>query len=327
MRRREFIAGLGAAAWPAVGLAQGERVRRVGVLMGWSESDPALRASFTAFVEALAQLGWAAGGNVRIEQRWTNAEFGRIAPLAKEVVALQPDVILASTTPVAVALQRETSATPIVFVTVSDPVGAGLVGSLSRPGGNITGFINVEESMGGKWLALLKQIAPDIKRAGIMFNPDTAPGGGGYFLGSFEAAARTLTVENVTLPVRSDAEINDAIVALGRERAGLIVMTDSFMGVHRGMAILAAVRNNVPAIGETPLFAKDGGLVSYGPHTGDLLARAAYHVDRILRGAKPSDLPVEVPTKFYLAINLRTARALGLTVPETLLAIADEIIQ
>jgi putative ABC transport system substrate-binding protein len=293
MRRREFIAGLGsAAAWPvAVRAQQAERMRRISVLMGWSESDPVYRAAFGAFVEALARLGWTVGGNVRIEQRWTNAEFGRIAPLAKEVVALRPDVILASTTPVTVALHRETNTIPIVFVTVSDPVGSGLVASLSRPGGNITGFINVEETIGGKWLGLLKQIAPGIKRAGIMFNPDTAPGGGGYFLGSFEAAARTLAVEPVTLPVRSDAEINTAIVALGRDRAGLVVMTDSFMGVHRGTVILATARNNVPAIGEAPPFVKDGGLVSYGPVTTDLLARAAHHASRWNSRPKTAQTP------------------------------------
>jgi putative ABC transport system substrate-binding protein len=329
MNRREFIAGLGGAAmWPRVARAQqNDRVRRIGVLMGWSESDPQYHADFVAFVEALAQLGWTVGSNLSIEQRWTNAEFARIAPFAKELVALNPDVILSSTTPVTAALHRETSAIPIVFAVVSDPVGAGLVASLARPGGNITGFINVENTLGGKWLGLLKEIAPRINRAGLMFNPDTAPGGGNYFLRSFRDTARALAVEPITMPVRSDAEINIAIDTLGGETAGLVAMTDSFIGIHRGTIISAATRNNVAAINDIPVFVRDGGLLSYGPLNADLLRRAAGSVDRILRGAKPAELPVQLPTKFELAINLKTANALGLTIPETLLATADEVIQ
>jgi putative ABC transport system substrate-binding protein len=330
MNRRKLLALLGgaAASWPVVARAQqGEGVRHIGVLMGWSETDPLYRIWFAAFVQALARFGWVEGANLRIEQRWTNAEFERIAPFAKELVERKPDVILSGTTPVTVALHRETITIPIVFAIVSDPIGAGLVAGVSRPGGNITGFINVEAGMGGKWLDLLKEIAPRIIRAAIMFNPDTAPGGGSYFLDSFEVAAQSLGVEAVTVRVRSDAEIETAITSLGRERAGLVSMTDSFMDVHRGTVIASAARNNVPAIFDGSQFARAGGLISYGPNYADIFRRAAGHVDRILRGAKPADLPVEVPTRFDLVINLKTARALGLTIPESFLARADEVIE
>jgi putative ABC transport system substrate-binding protein len=234
---------------------------------------------------------------------------------------------LAGTTPATAALHRETSTIPIVFGAVSDPVGAGFVTNLSRPGGNITGFINVESSLGGKWLGLLKEIAPDIKRAAIMFNPDTAPGGGSYFLGSFEAAARTLSIEPNTVHVRSVADIEMAITSLGHQQAGLVLMTDSFLGVRHQTIIALAAREKVPAIFEPSFFVKNGGLLSYGVDYADIFRRAAGHVDRILRGAKPADLPVEFPTKFELLINLKTAKALGLEVPPTLLARADEVIE
>jgi putative ABC transport system substrate-binding protein len=330
MRRREFVAGLGGsiAAWPNAARAQqGERMRRLGVLIGWSEDDPEYQSRYAAFVQALARLGWIEGRNLRIDLQWTNAQFARIAPLAKELVALQPDVIVSTTTPVTVALRRETSSIPIVFAVVSDPVGAGLVNGLSRPGGNVTGFINIEAEMGGKWLGLLKEAAPHIKRSGIMFNPDTAPGGGHYFLDSFEAAARRLVIEPVTLPVRSDADIDAAIGALAYVQGGLVAETDSFMDVHRQTIIRAAARNNVPAINDLAAFAREGGLISYGPSMADLLRRAAGHVDRILRGTPPADLSVELPTKFDMVINVKTAKTLGLIIPETLLATADEVIQ
>jgi putative ABC transport system substrate-binding protein len=329
MRRREFIAVLGgAAAWPTVARAQqDERMRRVGILMGWSETDPVYRSYFAAFVQGLAQLGWVEGRNVRIDQRWTRGEVARIESAAHELVVAQPDVILAGTTPVTAALQRATRTIPIIFAVVSDPIGAGFVGSLARPGGNITGFINIEAGMGGKWLELLKEIAPRLRRVAIMFNPDTAPGGGDYFLPSFEAAARSLAVEPIMARVHSDAEIETAITSLGREEAGLVVMTDSFTGVHRGTIISAATRNKVPVIADQAGSPRQGGLLSYGPNNPDILRRAARYVDRILRGAKPVDLPVEVPTKFDLVINLRTAKALGLAVPNSLLVSADEVIE
>ena len=218
---------------------------------------------------------------------------------AKELVDLQPDVILADATPATAALQRETRTIPIVFAVVSDPVGAGFVAGLPRPGGNITGFIIMEASMAGKWLELLTEIAPGIKRAAIMFNPDTAPGGGSYYLPSFEAAARSLKVEPIAAPVHSDAEIETVITSLGREPGGgLVVMPDTFMIVHRAPIILLAARNNVPAVYSNRRFVRDGGLLSYGPDSVDIFRRSASYVDRILRGAKPADLPVQLPIKF-----------------------------
>jgi putative tryptophan/tyrosine transport system substrate-binding protein len=297
------------------------------VLMGISESDPENRGWFATFVEELARLGWIDGRNARIERRWTNADIKRTSALAKELLAGPPDVILAVSTPATAALHRETSIVPIVFAPVNDPVGAGFVASLARPGGNITGFTNTDAGFGGKWLGLLKEIAPGIKRAGILFNPDTAPGGGDFFLGSFEAAARALAVEPVTMRVRSDAEIEAAIAALGRERAGLVTMDDSFMAVHYATIISLSARNNVPAIYGSAEDSRDGGLISYGADVTDLFRRAAGYVDRILRGAKPADLPVQTPTKFLTTINLKTAKALGLDVPAELLAMADEVIE
>jgi putative ABC transport system substrate-binding protein len=329
MRRRQFIAGLGgAAAWPlAVRAQQADRVRRIGVLMGWAEGDPVPRSFLAAFVRELMRLGWGIGSDLQIEQRWTNGESGRVAPLAKELVELNPDLILSSTTPVTVALHRETSTIPIVFAGMSDPVGAGVVASLARPGGNITGFINVEDTLGGKWLRLLKEIAPGIKRAAMMFNPDTAPGGGSYYLGSFEAAARSLAVEPVTMRIRGDDEIENSITSLGHQQAGLVVMADSYMLVHRGAVISSAARHSVPAIFEPSGFAREGGLMSYGANFSDICRRAAGQVDRILHGSKPVDLPVEIPVKFDMIINMKTAKALGLTVPNTLLVSADEVIE
>jgi putative tryptophan/tyrosine transport system substrate-binding protein len=330
MKRRDFITLLGgaAAAWPLAARAQqGGTTRRIGVLMGWSENDPEYQSRIDAFVQVLAQLGWAEGRNLRVDVRWTNGDVERAGVLAKELVALQPDVILAGTTPVTAALQRETRTIPIVFAPVSDPVGAGFVASLSRPGGNITGFINVEAAMGGKWLELLKEVAPRLRRVAIMFNPNTAPGGGSYYLGPFEAAARSLAVEPTQARVHSDAEIESAIAALGREQAGLVVMDDSFMAIHRGTVTSQAARNNVPTIFSIVFAPGEGGLISYGTSSLDLFRRAATYVDRVLRGAKAGDLPVEIPTKFDLVINLKTAKALGLTIPEALLLRADEVIE
>jgi putative ABC transport system substrate-binding protein len=293
--------------------------------MGVSESDPDFRGYVTSFVQELARLRWIDDRNVRIEQSWTNADLNRTSALAKEMVATRPDIILTATTPATAALKRESSAIPIVFTIVSDR--AGLVASLPRPGGNITGFTHTDAGLGGKWLGLLKEIAPGIKRAGIMFNPDTAPGGGEFFLGSFAAGARALAVEPVALPVRSDAEIEAAIAGLGREQAALAAMDDSFMEVHQATIISSSVRNNVPAIFPGTGFVKDGGLISYVADVTDLFRRAPGHVDRILRGEKPADLPVQPPTPFDLAINLKTAKTLGLAVPPSLLATADAVIE
>jgi len=247
---------------------------------------------------------------------------------AKELVNLQPDVILSHGTPVTHALQRETRTIPIVFVTVSDPVGDGFVASLPRPGGNLTGFIFAEAEMGGKWLELLTEIAPNVKRAAAMFNPDVAPQRGAYYLPSFEAAARSLKVEPITIPVHSDAEVETGIISFGHAPGGgLLAMPDNFLLVHRAPTILLAARNKVPAVYFHAVFAKDGGLLSYGPDNGDIFRRAAPYVDRILRGAKPAELPVQVPVKFEMAVNVKTAQALGLTIPQSILLRADQVIE
>ena len=329
MKRREFIAGLGAAAWPLVARAQqSDRLRQIGVLVADDENDPETKVWISGFMRGLRELGWTDGRNLRMQVRWAAGNVDRMRMFAKELVELQPDVIVGSSTPVTAALHHETRTIPIVFVNVIDPVGPGFVGSLSRPGGNITGFINLEASMGGKWVELLTEIAPGVKRAAIMFNPDTAPGGGSYFLPSFEAAARLIKVEPITAPVYSDAEIETVMTSLGREpRGGLVVMPDGFMSVHRAPIILLAARYNVPAVYFATYISKDGGLLSYGPDYRDVFRRAAPYVDRILRGAKPADLPVQLPVKFEMVVNLKTAKALGLTVPSTLLVSADEVIE
>jgi putative ABC transport system substrate-binding protein len=327
MRRREFIAGLGsAAAWPAVARAQqGERVRRIGALMAFDENDPEMKLRLSAFTQALADLGWTDGRNVRMDVRWGGGDTNRTRALAQELVGLQPDLILAGGTPAAAALQRETRTMPIIFAGVGDPVGSGLVAALNQPGVNITGFAVWEASLGGKWLELLSEIAPGLKRVAIMFNPDTAVSS---FTPSFETAARSLKVVPIIAPVHSDVEIETAIIALGREpRGGLVVMPDVFTGVHRAPIILAAARNNVPAVYALSYFARDGGLLSYGPDPVDIFRRAAPYVDRILRGEKPAELPVQFPTKLEMAVNLKTAKALGLAVPPSILLRADEVIE
>jgi putative ABC transport system substrate-binding protein len=333
LKRRDFITLLGGAAssllWPLAARAQrADRMRRIGVLMAFDENDPLAKGWLSDFTQRLAELGWTDGRTVRMDVRWAAGSVERMRTFAKELVELQPDLIFASTTPVTAALQRETRTIPIVFVLVSDPVGAGFAAGLPRPGGNITGFTNTEAALGGKWLEMLKEIAPRVTRVAVMFNPDTAPGGGAYFLGPFEAAARSLAVEPIMARVRSDAEIEAVIASLGSEQAGLVIIADSFMLVHRGTVISLTARNNVPAIGaDLPGFAREGGLLSYGANFPDIFRRAAPYVDRILRGANPADLPVQAPTKYQLVINLKTARALGLEVPPTLLARADEVIE
>ena len=328
MTRREFITLVAsAAAWP-VYAQQAERMRRIGVLMAFSESNPQHRSLNDTFVQSLGRLGWVAGRNIQIDVRWAGGDLGRMRTFAKLLTELQPDAILANGTPVTAALRRETRTIPIVFVIVADPVDAGFVAAWPRPGGNITGFVNAEPAMAGKWLQTLKEIAPRVKRTAIMFNPDTAPGGGKYFLGPFEAAARALGEEPIVVRVGSAAEIEAGVASLGREQASLVLMPDTFMAVHQATVISAAASNNVPAIGsDLPNFAKEGGLLSYGASFPDIFRRAAPYVDRILRGENPADLPVQAPTRYELVINLKTAKALGLTVPPSLLAIADEVIE
>jgi putative tryptophan/tyrosine transport system substrate-binding protein len=329
VRRREFIAGLGGAVtWPLAAQAQqGERVRRIGVLSFGDENDPIRKAQLSGFTRGLAELGWTDGRNVRMDVRAAGT-VDLMRMFAKELVDLQPEVIFASTTPVTAALQRETRTIPIVFAGVTDPVGDGFVAGLPRPGGNITGFTGEPAAMAGKSLQLLAEIAPGFKRAAIMFNPETAPGGGSYFLPSFEAAAQSLKVEPIVAPVHSEAEIETVIASLGREpRGGLVVPSDSFMIVHRAPVILLAALNNVPVVYQRSISVTDGGLLSYGPDIVDVFRRAALYVDRILRGAKPADLPVQLPVKFEMAVNVKTAKALGLTVPQSILLLADEVIE
>jgi putative ABC transport system substrate-binding protein len=328
VKRRTFIAGLGsAAAWPVVARAQ-QGERRLGVLLGWDEDDALAKTWFSGFTQGISELGWTDGRNLRMDVRWAAGNVGRMRIFAKELVGLGPELILASSTPVTAALQRETQNIPIVFAGISDPVGAGFVASLARPGGNITGFINIEAAIGGKWLQLLTEIEPAIRRVAMMFNPDTAPGGGTYYLTAFEAAAQLSKVEPITAPVHSDAEIETVITSLARDAGGgLVVSADSFMQVHRAQVILLAARNNIPVISDVVIPAKDGALLSYGADYRDIFRRAASYVDRILRGEKPAELPVQVPTKFEMAVNIKTAKALGLTVPQSILLTADEVIE
>jgi putative ABC transport system substrate-binding protein len=325
MRRREFIVGLGsAAAWPVTARAQqGDRMRRIGVLMPTDENSPEGKARVSAFTQALTGLGWTDGRNMRMEVRWGGGDTNRIQVLAQELVGLQPDIILTGATVAAAAVQRETRTIPIVFTNLGDPVASGVVPRLNRPGGNITGFALFEPTLGGKWLELLWEIAPGLKRAAIMFDPDE-----GAYLPSFETAARSLHVAPITAPVHGDAEIEAAIIAIGREPGGgLVVMPNVFTTVHRASIISAAARNNLPTIHANSEFARDGGLLSYGPDSVDTFHRAASYVDRILRGEKPGDLPVQFPTKFEMVVNLKTAKTLGLTVPQSIVLRADEVIE
>jgi len=290
------------------------------------ENEPLAKARISAFTQALADLGWTDGRNVRMDLRWTGTDINQIRMLAQELVGSQPDILVASTTPTTVALQQETRTIPIVFGSAADPVASGVVTRLDRPSGNITGSVNWEVSLGGKWLELLSEIVPGLKRAAIMFNPGLPPAS--VYMPLLETAAQSLKVALIIAPVHSDGEIETAITALGREPGGgLVVLPDAFMSVHRGSIILSAARNNIPAVYAASTYARDGGLLSFGPDRVDTVRRAATYVDRILRGAKPGDLPVQFPTKLELVINLKTAKTLGLTIPETLLATADEVIQ
>ena len=330
LRRRDFIAALGGAAvaWPLAARAQqGDRVQRIGMLTAFDENDPAGKTYVSAFTQALAGFGWIDGRNVRMDLRWYGDDINRIRALAQELVGLQPDIILTATTPATVAVQRETRTIPIVFLSVSDPVASGIVARLDRPSGNVTGFAVSEVTLAGKWLELLSEIAPGLKRAAIIFNPDFAATASVYMT-LLETAARSLKVALIPAPVHSDVEIETAITALGREPAGgLVVLTDTFMFTHRAPIILAAARNNVPAVYTGSASVRDGGLLSYGVDRVDTHRRAATYVDRILRGEKPGDLPVQFPTKFEMAVNLKTAKALGLAVPPSIRLRADEVIE
>ena len=326
--RREFIAMLGgAAAWPLAGHAQqAERLRRVGVLIHWPEDNPLARASVTAFTQALGHFGWIEGRSIQIDYRFAAGDPILFKSYAAELVGLSPEAILASTTPAVAALRQQTRTIPIVFVIVSDPVGQGFVRSLARPGGNITGFSAYDAPIMGKWLQLLKEVAPAVTRVAVIFNPDTAPYAPS-FNRAIEAAAPSFGITATFAPVHDDAEIEEAIAAQAREPGGgLIAFPDSFNVAHRDVISTAAARHGLPGIG-TPDFPRAGGLMSYSFDTVEVHAQGASYIDRILRGANTADLPVQQPTKYSLIINLKTAKALGLDVPATLLARADEVIE
>jgi putative ABC transport system substrate-binding protein len=331
VKRRKFITLLGAAAaWPLAARAQqAERVRRIGVLMNAAATDAVSESYVAAFVQGLRQLGWVEGQNLRIDIRWNagDAQLARI--YGAQLIGLNPDVILASSTTNLTVIQQATSTVPVVFVQVSDPVEQGFVASLAKPGGNLTGFTQYEFSIGGKWLGLLKEIAPGLARVAVMFNPGTSPQSK-FFVRSIEAAAPALHVQPIVVPLRSAGDIEPVVADFAQQpNSGLLLPTDSFTGLHQKLIVESAGRHRLPAISWNHNFPKDGGLMYYGANvTMDVqFRRAAGYVDRILRGEKAADLPVQAPTKYETVINLKTANALGLTVPPTLLARADEVIE
>jgi len=327
MQRRALITLLaGAAAWPLAAHAQQpDRIRRIGAFAG-IEEDAEGQARFAAFLQGLRQLGWTDGRNVRIDYRWGGGNADNIRKQAAELAALAPDVILAAGAAVAGPLLQATRTVPIVFVIVPDPVGAGFVDSLARPGGNATGFITFEYSISAKWLELLKQIAPDVTRAAVLRDPAISTGIGQF--GAIQAVAPSLGVEVSPVNVRDAGEIERAIAAFARpSNGGLIVTASALVVVHRDLIITLAARHKLPAVFYERFFVAGGGLISYGPDYLDEFRRAAGYVDRILKGEKPADLPVQAPTKYKLVINLKTAKTLGLTIPPGVLAVADEVIE
>jgi putative ABC transport system substrate-binding protein len=327
IRRREFIAGLGsAAAWPLVaGAQQRERVRSIAILLGAAADDPEFQARVGVFQQALALLGWIMGRNVRIDTRWATANAAEIRRHAAELAALTPDVILADGGATLDPLLQVTRTVPIVFAAVADPVGAGFVDSLARPGGNATGFMTFEFSTSGKSLELLKQMAPSMTRAAVLRDPI---GTGTSQFAAIQTTAQSLRVEVNPVNLRDADEIEHAVAAFARApNGGLVVTTSAAASLHRTLIITLAARHKLPAVYPYRYYANRGGLVTYGPDRIDQYRRAAGYVDRILKGEKPADLPVQAPTKIEFVINLKTAKALGLTIPETLLATADEVIQ
>jgi ABC-type uncharacterized transport system substrate-binding protein len=329
MRRRDFIIGSTAASWSlATHAQQPGRLRRIGVLMGYAENDSDAQSWYAAFREGLQKLGWTEGHNTQIDTRWATPDDAEsMRRFAKELVALQPDLLLSSTTPTTSALLQQTRTIPIVFAIVADPIGSGFVANFARPGGNVTGFIFTEPTMVGKWLELLKKIAPRIARVAMLFNPISATYAE-YWLKPFEAAAPSFAVEAIAAPVRNRSELETVIAAQARElNSGLIAMPDSFTDTHRVEITSLAVRYRLPAVYPFRFFAEVGGLLSYGVDRTDNFRRAATYMDRILKGEKPAELPVQAPIKFELVINLKTARAIGLDVPLHLQQLADEIIE
>ena len=329
MRRREFTRLLGGAtvAWSVAAHAQQtERVRRIGVLTFTAESDQEGQSSVAAFREEIRKFGWVEGRNSEIDIRWAAADIGLMKRFAKELVALQPDLILTSSTPATAAMLRETRTIPIIFVIVADPVGSGFVESLPRPGGNATGFTPIVRSLGGKWVELLKEIAPRVARVSLLFNPPTATFIDGY-VSPFKAAAAAIGAEAILAPVNDIPGLESLVATEALEpNSGLVVIPDAFTIQHRAEIIALAARHHVPAVYWSRSFAEVGGLISYGPYIVDEYRRAALYADRILKGSKPSELPVQAPVKFELVVNLKTAKALGLEVPPSLLAAADEVI-
>jgi ABC-type uncharacterized transport system substrate-binding protein len=330
MKRREFITLLGSAvaSWPLAARAQqAVRMRRIVFLHAIAEDDPEAGARVVAFRQGLATLGWMENSSVQIEHRFASGDFSRIQALATELVSSAPDLIVASSAPVVAALKEVTRTIPIVFCLIIDPVGMGLVASLARPGGNITGFTSFEFPIIGKWLETLKEIDPGIRRIAFMFNPETAP----YYphlLRQFGSAAASLATELSATPVRNEAEIEVATTTLARgPGAGLIAAPEPFTVTRRGLIMALAQRYRLPVLYGLRPFVTEGGLISYGPDSADIVRRSASYVDRILKGEKPADLPVQAPTKYELVINLKTAKALGLDVPSSLLARADEVIE
>jgi len=327
VKRREFITLLGgaAAAWPLAARAQqAERMQRIGVLMNLAADDAEGQGRVAAFQQALQQLGWTDGRNVRIDYRWAAGDTGRFRRYAEELLALAPDVVLASATPSVQALQQATRAVPIVFANVGDPVAAGIVDSLARPGGNVTGFSYFEFGFGAKWLELLKEIAPRARRVAVLRDLTV----GTAQLSAIQAVAPSFNVELSVVGVRDASEIERSVTAFARSsNGGMIVTASTSAVVHRKLITMLAARHGLPAVYSFRYFVTAGGLISYGPDTIDPLRRAAGYVDRILKGEKPADLPVQAPVKYQLVINLKTAKALGLDVPATVLARADEVIE
>jgi putative ABC transport system substrate-binding protein len=331
MKRRKFITLIGGAAavWPLRVRAQpSEQMRRIGVLMGYAESDPEGQARVAAFREELRALGRAEGRNIRMDTRWaTPADAESRQRFAQELVALRPDLILSHGTPSTATLLKQTRTIPIIFAGVSDPMGSGFVASFPRPGGNVTGFITMEPTVSGKWLELLKEVAPHVARVALLFNPTTATYAE-YWLDPFKAAAASFALEAIVAPVRDTAELESVLAAQAREpNGGLIAIPDTYLAAHRAEVTSLAARYRLPAVYAFRYFVDVGGLMSYGSDQIDDYPRAASYADRILKGEKPADLPVQAPTKFELAINLKTAKTLGLTVPPTLLARADAVIE
>jgi putative ABC transport system substrate-binding protein len=329
MNRREFIAALGgAAAWPLAARAQqSERTRRIGVLMAIADNEEG-RARIAAFRDELHRLGRVEGRNIHIEIRWAAGDEAKLQDFAKELVSLKPDVILANTTPAARALQLHTNEIPVVFVFAADPVGDRLVTNLARPGGNLTGFTSFEFSVASKWLQLLKECVPSAQRVAMLFNPSTAPSGGWPYVHSAEAATSSFAVQIVGTPVASGDEIERVLEEFARQpNSGLIVVADAFTTAHAELIVARAAHNRLPALYPLRLFARAGGLLSYGIDSIGPFSQAASYVDRILKGERSAELPVQGPTKFELVINLRTAKALGLEIPPIVLARADEVIE